>query len=83
MAETEPPADAAAMTVEADESYAKGVAAIKAGNMDDAIELLARALELKVTVHGEQAIECAAAYYRYGCALFYKAQDENLSLIHI
>ena len=77
MAETEPPADAAAMTVEADESYAKGVAAIKAGNMDDAIELLARALELKVTVHGEQAIECAAAYYRYGCALFYKAQDEN------
>ena len=26
------------MTVEADESYAKGVAAIKAGNMDDAIE---------------------------------------------
>ena len=77
MAETEPPADAAAMTVEADESYAKGVAAIKAGNMDDAIELLARALELKVTVHGEQAIECAAAYYKYGCALFYKAQDEN------
>ena len=51
------------MTVEADESYAKGVAAIKAGNMDDAIELLARALELKVTVHGEQAIECAAACY--------------------
>ena len=77
MAETEAPADAAAMTVEADESYAKGVAAIKAGNMDEAIELLARALELKVTVHGEQAIECAAAYYKYGCALFYKAQDEN------
>lgn len=77
MEETEPPADAAAMMVEADESYAKGVAAIKAGNMDDAIELLARALELKVTVHGEQAVECAAAYYKYGCALFYKAQDEN------
>jgi nuclear autoantigenic sperm protein len=69
--------DVAAMTVEADESYSKGVAAIKAGAMEDAIELLARALELKTAIHGDQAIETAAAYYKYGCALFYKAQDEN------
>lgn len=94
MAGTTPPLDVASLTAEADESFAKGVAAIKAGTMDEAIELLARALELKTTLHGEQAIECAASYFRYGCALFYKAQDENtvfgkqaqaqaLSLIHI
>ena len=23
------------------------------------------------------ALECASAYYRYGCALFYKAQQDN------
>ena len=77
MAETPPPGDTAALTAEADEAYKKGVAAIKAGAMDDAIELLARALELKTTVHGDLAIETAPAYYKYGCALFYKAQDEN------
>mmetsp|Transcript_11914 Transcript_11914/g.44316 ORF Transcript_11914/g.44316 Transcript_11914/m.44316 type:complete len:454 (+) Transcript_11914:51-1412(+) len=77
MAGTTPPLDVASLTAEADESFAKGVAAIKAGTMDEAIELLARALELKTTLHGEQAIECAASYFRYGCALFYKAQDEN------
>lgn len=25
----------------------------------------------------EMALECASAYYRYGCALFYKAQQDN------
>ncbi len=25
----------------------------------------------------EQAPECGSAYWRYGAALFYKAQDEN------
>jgi HAT1-interacting factor 1 len=26
--------------------------------------------------HGELAKECASAYYKYGCALLYKAQEE-------
>ena len=71
------PVDSAAVSAEADVLYEKGVAAIKSGAMDDAIELLAKALELKTTAHGEEAVECAPAYYKYGCALFYKAQDEN------
>ena len=71
------PVDAAAMSAEADALYEKGVAAIKSGAMEEAIELLAKALELKTTAHGEEAVECAPAYYKYGCALFYKAQDEN------
>ena len=66
-----------ASDAEADAAYAKGVAAIKSGAMDEAIELLAKALELKTAVHGEEAVACAPAYYKYGCALFYKAQDEN------
>lgn len=71
------PVDAAAMSAEADALYEKGVAAIKSGAMEEAIELLAKALELKTKAHGEEAVECAPAYYKYGCALFYKAQDEN------
>lgn len=27
--------------------------------------------------HGELAKECASAYYKYGCALLYKAQEET------
>jgi len=71
------PVDSAAVSAEADVLYEKGVAAIKSGAMEEAIELLAKALELKTTAHGEEAVECAPAYYKYGCALFYKAQDEN------
>ena len=67
----------AALIAEATEAFDKGCAAIKSGDMDEAINLLARALQLRSEVYGEEAIESASAYYKYGCALFYKAQDEN------
>lgn len=31
---------------------------------------------IRVAHHGELAFECANAYYKYGCALLYKAQEE-------
>jgi HAT1-interacting factor 1 len=66
-----------ALLSEATESYDAGCAAIKAGDMDEAITRLARALEVRTEVYGDEALECASSYYKYGCALFYKAQDEN------
>ena len=66
-----------ALIAEATEHFDKGCAAIKAGDMEEAITLLAKALELRTEVYGEEDIQCASAYYKYGCALFYKAQDEN------
>ena len=31
---------------------------------------------VRVAHYGELAFECANAYYKYGCALLYKAQEE-------
>ena len=31
---------------------------------------------------GELAPECASSYYKYGCALLYKAQEEADPLVH-
>lgn len=31
----------------------------------------------RVAKFGELAPECASAYYKYGCALLYKAQEES------
>ena len=58
-----------ALLAEATESFDKGCAAIKSGDMDEAITLLARALEVRTEAYGDKAIECASAYYKYGCAL--------------
>ena len=33
--------------------------------------------DCKPLVYGDTHIKCAESYYKYGCALFYKAQDEN------
>lgn len=31
---------------------------------------------VRASHYGELALECVDAYYKYGCALLYKAQDE-------
>ena len=62
---------------EATALFDQGIAKIKANEMDNAIELLGKCLELRTAAFGENAIETAQAYHKYGCALFYKAQDEN------
>ena len=58
-------------------AFDEGCKSIKANDMELAIEKLARALEIRSALYGEQDIKTASAYYKYGCALFYKAQDEN------
>jgi len=62
---------------EATALFDRGIANIKANEMEEAIEALGKCLELRTAVFGEKAAETAQAYHKYGCALFYKAQDEN------
>ncbi|KAJ6366983.1 hypothetical protein OIU77_003377 [Salix suchowensis] len=54
----------------------KGSAALKENDFSEAVDCFSRALEIRVLHHGELAPECANAYYQYGRALLYKAQEE-------
>ncbi|KAJ8460041.1 hypothetical protein OPV22_032967 [Ensete ventricosum] len=60
----------------ADELFEKGSKAIEDGDFVEAVDCLSRALEIKVSHFGELSQECASSYYKYGCALLYKAQEE-------
>ncbi|XP_078179759.1 tetratricopeptide repeat (TPR)-like superfamily protein [Carex rostrata] len=62
---------------EADELFQRGSKAIEEGDYNEAADCLSRALEIKVMHHGELAKECGSAYYKYGCALLFKAQEET------
>ncbi|XP_072987663.1 NASP-related protein sim3 [Typha latifolia] len=61
----------------ADEWFEKGSKAIEDGDFVEAVDCLSRALEIRVAHYGELAQECASSYYKYGCALLYKAQEET------
>nr|XP_051207812.1 uncharacterized protein LOC127323731 isoform X2 [Lolium perenne] len=61
----------------AEELFDKGSKAIEEGDFVDAVDCLSRALEIRVELHGELAPECASTYYKYGCALLYKSQEET------
>ncbi|CAK7339475.1 unnamed protein product [Dovyalis caffra] len=54
----------------------KGTKALKENDFSEAVDCFSRALEIRVLHHGELALECVNAYYQYGRALLYKAQDE-------
>ncbi|KAK9108752.1 hypothetical protein Sjap_016812 [Stephania japonica] len=54
----------------------KGSDAMKAGDYSEAAECFSRAVEIRVAHYGEMAPECSSVYYKYGCALLYKAQEE-------
>ncbi|KAJ6930051.1 protein HGV2-like [Populus alba x Populus x berolinensis] len=54
----------------------KGTNALKENDFSEAVECFSRALEIRVLHHGELALECVNAYYLYGRALLYKAQEE-------
>ncbi|CAM8909473.1 unnamed protein product [Rhodiola kirilowii] len=62
--------------IAADELIEKGSMAVKSGDLSEAVDLFSRALEIRVQHYGELAPECVKAYYKYGLALLYKAQDE-------
>lgn len=61
----------------AEELFAKGSKAIEEGDFVEAVDCLSRALEIRVERFGELAPECASTYYKYGCALLYKSQEET------
>ncbi|KAJ6813563.1 NASP-related protein sim3 [Iris pallida] len=65
------------------ELFEKGSKAIEDGDYVDAVDSLSRALEIRVVHHGELATECAMSYYKYGCALLYKSQEEADPLINV
>ncbi|QHO40789.1 NASP-related protein [Arachis hypogaea] len=60
----------------ADELMEKGNTAMKENDFGEAADNFSRALEIRVSRYGELAPECVHTYYKYGCALLYKAQEE-------
>ncbi|KAJ1287548.1 hypothetical protein BS78_02G018500 [Paspalum vaginatum] len=60
----------------AQELFDRGSKAIEDEEFVDAVDCLSRALEIRTSHYGELAPECASTYYKYGCALLYKAQEE-------
>ncbi|GAA0185899.1 chaperone [Lithospermum erythrorhizon] len=60
-----------------DELLEKAVKASKEQDYAQAAESYSRALEIRVAHFGELSPECVNTYYKYGCALLYKAQDES------
>ncbi|GAQ81363.1 hypothetical protein KFL_000780250 [Klebsormidium nitens] len=71
------PLEELAALEDAEEKLTEGWACAQQDDLDAAIELLGEALSLRVDHFGELAPECATAYYKYGCALFWKAQQET------
>ncbi|KAM2622065.1 hypothetical protein TB2_026733 [Malus domestica] len=61
----------------ADELIEKGSKAVKDSDYGEATDCFSRALEIRVAHFGELAPQCVNAYYKYGCALLYKAQEET------
>ncbi|KAK9067113.1 hypothetical protein SSX86_014438 [Deinandra increscens subsp. villosa] len=47
----------------------------------EATDCFSRALEIRAAYYGELAPECVRSYYKYGCALLYKAQEESDPLV--
>ncbi|KAL6880422.1 hypothetical protein ACP4OV_011987 [Aristida adscensionis] len=74
--EVEPEAEEPKTLERAQELFDTGSKAIEDGDFVDAVDCLSRALEIRVSHYGELAPECASTYYKYGCALLYKAQEE-------
>ena len=61
----------------ADAAYKAGIAAIRANDLESAIQFLGSSLEIRNEVFGEGSIEVAPTYLKYGCVLFWKAQEDN------
>ncbi|KAL2531915.1 Tetratricopeptide repeat (TPR)-like superfamily protein [Abeliophyllum distichum] len=60
----------------ADELMVRGSKAAQDRDYSEATDCYSRALEIRVAHYGELAPECIQSYYKYGCALLYKAQEE-------
>ncbi|KAK1433016.1 hypothetical protein QVD17_09920 [Tagetes erecta] len=65
----------------AEELMEKGSKANKDEDYVEATDCFSRALEIRAAHFGELAPECVRSYYKYGCALLYKAQEESDPLV--
>ncbi|EFN53411.1 hypothetical protein CHLNCDRAFT_58502 [Chlorella variabilis] len=70
------PVDAATLA-EADAKFERGIQCIRSNDIEAAVALFSEVLEVRTRHYGELAPECASAYYRYGAALLYQAQDSG------
>ncbi|GJP53905.1 hypothetical protein CLOM_g13028 [Closterium sp. NIES-68] len=61
---------------ESDDLLKQGDAILDGGDIETAIQLFGSALESRVSAFGELGAECAVAYFKYGSALFAKAQRD-------
>ncbi|CAD6226988.1 unnamed protein product [Miscanthus lutarioriparius] len=61
----------------AQELFDRGAKAIEDEDFVEAVDCLSQALEIRTSHYGELAPECASTYFKYGCALLYKAQEES------
>ncbi|KAI7744871.1 hypothetical protein M8C21_027206 [Ambrosia artemisiifolia] len=59
----------------------RGSKANKEEDYAEATDCFSRALEIRAAHYGELAPECVRSYYKYGCALLYKAQEESDPLV--
>ncbi|XP_076922718.1 uncharacterized protein LOC143584581 [Bidens hawaiensis] len=65
----------------AKELLERGSKANKEEDYAEATDCFSRVLEIRAAHYGELAPECVRAYYKYGCALLYKAQEESDPLV--
>ncbi|KAI3500535.1 hypothetical protein L1887_36357 [Cichorium endivia] len=65
----------------AEELMERGSKANKEEDYAEATDCFSRALEIRAEHYGELAPECVRSYYKYGCALLYKAQEESDPLV--
>ncbi|KAL7606045.1 hypothetical protein Lser_V15G20491 [Lactuca serriola] len=65
----------------AEELMDRGSKANKEEDYAEATDCFSRALEIRAAHYGELAPECVRSYYKYGCALLYKAQEESDPLV--
>ncbi|KAI3726242.1 hypothetical protein L1987_66039 [Smallanthus sonchifolius] len=65
----------------AEELMERGSKANKEEDYVEATDCFSRALEIRAAHYGELAPECVRSYYKYGCALLYKAQEESDPLV--
>ncbi|CAM0948015.1 unnamed protein product [Alopecurus aequalis] len=64
----------------AEDLFTKGCSDIENRDFNSAIKCLKYCLDIRTGHYGKFATECASTYYKYGCALLYKAQEvSNLS----
>ncbi|KAI7839538.1 hypothetical protein COHA_006720 [Chlorella ohadii] len=60
---------------DAERKFERGIQCIRTNDLEQAVQLFAEVLQVRTEHYGELAPECASAYYRYGAALLYQAQD--------